>query len=293
MHNPTAGDEQPSREALVAMLADAGHEVCYQSTKEDDWKTALREPTELVVAAGGDGTVQKVFAALGGSGRAATVLPLGSANNIARSLGFACESVGRLARAWPSATRIQYDVGQVEAAWGSERFVESMGGGIFGEVLARAERREERDGEEKIDLGLRLLEKVIADAYPHHWKLNLDGDDLSGKLLAFEAMNVSELGPNIPLAPDADPTDGALDVVLVRPVDRAALADYVEGRLRDSTPDPPQLPRQRGRRLEIECPGGCVLHVEDELWPEDAEGTNRGTAVVTVGASITVLVPGS
>lgn len=293
MHNPTAGDERHSPEALIAMLADAGQEVRYQSMKEDDWKAALREATELVVVAGGDGTVRKVFRELSGSAVAATLLPLGSANNIARSLGFPSADDIRLARSWLGATRVRFDVGQVESAWGPARFVESMGGGIFGEVLARAESRVHADGEDKVELGLRLLEEVIADAKPAYWKLHLDGDDLSGDLLAVEAMNVSETGPNIPLAPEADPGDGALDVVLVPPDDRGALAGYVEARLRGSFPDPPPFRTQRGRRLEIGFPDGCALHVDDELWPEEEESTSDGTAVVTVGASITVLAPGS
>jgi diacylglycerol kinase family enzyme len=55
---------------------------------------------------------------------------------------------------------------------------------------------------------------------------------VSEELLGLEAMNVRELGPNLPLAPDADPGDGLLDVVLVRSHDRDALAAYVAARLR-------------------------------------------------------------
>jgi hypothetical protein len=41
MHNPTAGDERHSRESLVAILADEGHKVIYQSVKDERWHEAL------------------------------------------------------------------------------------------------------------------------------------------------------------------------------------------------------------------------------------------------------------
>jgi diacylglycerol kinase (ATP) len=85
-------------------------------------------------------------------------------------------------------------------------FVESTGGGIFAEVLARAKRtRGDPGAQDKVELGLRLLREVVKEAPSCRWELELDGVDLSGDLLAIEAMNVRETGPNVLLAPDADP----------------------------------------------------------------------------------------
>jgi Sphingosine kinase and enzymes related to eukaryotic diacylglycerol kinase len=60
MHNPKAGDAEHGRKQLMAALAEAGHEATYQSTKKSDYKKALKKPADLVLAAGGDGTVVKV-----------------------------------------------------------------------------------------------------------------------------------------------------------------------------------------------------------------------------------------
>src|SRR5438477_13071175 len=60
MHNPKAGDAEHGRKQLMAALAKAGHHVNYQSTKKGDYKKGLKKPTDLVLAAGGDGTVVKV-----------------------------------------------------------------------------------------------------------------------------------------------------------------------------------------------------------------------------------------
>src|SRR5438309_10222651 len=99
MHNPKAGDAEHGGKQLMTALAKAGHHATYQSTKKSDYKKALKKPTDLVLAAGGDGTVGKSARRLIGSGSPLGVLPLGTANNLARSLGSiasAKECVGRL-----------------------------------------------------------------------------------------------------------------------------------------------------------------------------------------------------
>src|SRR2546430_14356653 len=88
MHNPKAGRGKLVKRDLMAALARAGHLAIYQSTKKSDYKEALREPADLVLAAGGDGTVGKVGRELIDPGIPLSVLPLGTANNLARSLGF-------------------------------------------------------------------------------------------------------------------------------------------------------------------------------------------------------------
>jgi diacylglycerol kinase (ATP) len=88
MHNPKAGDAEHGSKQLMAALAEAGHHATYQSTKDRGFKKALKQPTDLVLAAGGDGTTAKVAYRLVDSGISLSVLPLGTANNLARALGF-------------------------------------------------------------------------------------------------------------------------------------------------------------------------------------------------------------
>src|SRR5687768_16389172 len=90
-HNPGAGNEEHSREELTSLLEANGYECNYISTKEKGWKR-FNDKAGIVVIAGGDGTIRKVVKELlriqplpkpvfiG-------ILPLGTANNIAKSLG--------------------------------------------------------------------------------------------------------------------------------------------------------------------------------------------------------------
>jgi diacylglycerol kinase family enzyme len=288
IYNPTSGDEEHDGRSLSALLEAHGHDVRAASVKADSWEQLLSEPVELVVVAGGDGTIRKVFKELATSDVDVTVLPLGSANNIARTLGLTGKPLDRLIAGLPDGERFRYDVGVAAAAWGNAYVVESFGGGLFAEMLSRAE---EVDGEDdKLDLGLRLMEEVLQSFPALEWELTVDGIERSGAFLAVEAMNIRETGPNVPLAPQADPGDGRLDVVEIRPEDRGPLLAYIGSRLRGERTQGPPLTVLRGRRLEARPPVNCPLRVDDQRLPAEAHA--RDSVVATTGTTaVTVVLP--
>jgi diacylglycerol kinase family enzyme len=172
------------------------------------------------------------------------------------------------------------DVGSVSFAGEKEAFVESVGGGLFAEVIERAKAT---DDDDKIELGLRLLNDVVRDARAVRWRVEADGADLSGAFLAAEAMNVRETGPNIPIAPNADPGDGQFELVLIRPEDRSAFASYVDARVVEA----PQFEAHPARRLVFEPLQECPVHLDGDLVSE----ADAGTFTVGVGSQVQVLVP--
>jgi diacylglycerol kinase (ATP) len=188
VYNPTAGEDGPDLDELTSLLEGAGHDVASQSVEESDWVTSLRPDIDLVAVAGGDGTVRKVFKLLAGTGRTATLLPEGTANNIARTLGFDDDDPSRLIQDWSEARRWWCDVGSVASAAGDGAFVESAGGGVFADLLAHAEAADGKlAGEAKIEFGLRTLREVVQEAPALEWGVWADGVDLSGEFLAVEA----------------------------------------------------------------------------------------------------------
>ena len=70
--------------------------------------------------AGGDGTVNKVFAELAGHETLVTLIPLGTANNIADTLGLTAGSPEELIAAWPDFVLRPFDIGVAVAPWGRE-----------------------------------------------------------------------------------------------------------------------------------------------------------------------------
>jgi diacylglycerol kinase (ATP) len=268
LHNPAAGEGEPSRHELIRALMAAGHAVCYQSTREKGYEKALDHPGDLVLVAGGDGTVRKAAGHLLGRDIPLALLPLGTANNIAKALGVE-GSPGQVIAGLASAQPRRFDAGLARGAWGEAHFVEAVGVGLFAVTMCLVERRaDHREGRaEHEDLGLtrdlRYMKRVLRDLRPRAWHIEVDGDDLSGDYLLCEVMNIPSIGPNLRLAPGADFDDGLFDVVVATENERDALTAYIAARVAGGDPEP-GLPVRRARQISI-IAAGAEVHVDDEL----------------------------
>lgn len=272
VHNPTAGDGEHSRESLESVLREAGYEPEYFSTEEGEYRAALKSPREIVVVAGGDGTIRKVAKRLVGSDSAIAILPAGTANNVATSLGL-CDEFARLVEGWRGGERRRFDVGRAAGPWGEKLFFESAGFGLFAEVMRALDVEEKRNPEtfEQADdplmLALRALREALESYEAHELNVRIDDEDASGRYLMVEAMNIRMIGPHLFLAPDADPGDGALDFVLLREDDREEFDEYLGHRL-EGKQVAPFLPVRRGRRMSFEW-DGSLLKFDDSAWPKE------------------------
>jgi diacylglycerol kinase family enzyme len=280
VHNPKAGDGQDSK-ALVLLMTEAGHEVRHGSVK-DNWDELLEKQTDLVVAAGGDGTVRRVALAAAERGLRFAAIPVGTANNIAKSIGMLGDA-GELIESWSTSPRHAqpFDLGEAEAPWGSARFVEGVGAGLIGELIEREDDIAEGTflGRE-MDRALHLLCELVTDAKVHRWKIQADGKDVSGDYFAVEVLNIRFVGPNLPLAPKAFPGDGRFDAVLLRERDRKPLLAYLESRMHLAAAQLPELRVVRAKEFKLTAPAAARWHLDDRNWPSGGPAERNG--VVTI-----------
>src|SRR5256885_5736787 len=132
IRNPGAGNEgHPGAEDLKRLVRASGHEVSYVSSEQAGWEAALDRPADLIAIAGGDGTVGGVAKRVAGRGVPLTALPMGTANNIARTLGLADVPIERLIAGWKQGRRVRLDLGAANGPWGARAFVEGAGVGLF------------------------------------------------------------------------------------------------------------------------------------------------------------------
>ena len=282
IHNPGAGDGQDAS-ALVELIAEAGHDVHHRSTKED-WKGLLKKPADLVVAAGGDGTVRRVALAAAEHGLPFAVIPVGTANNIAKTIGLLGDA-GELIETWSASPRARqpFDLGEAVAPWGRERFVEGVGAGLIGDLISR---EDEIAADATLlggetDRALHLLSELVRDARVRRWRIKADEADLSGEYFAVEVLNIRFVGPNLPLAPGAFPGDGLFDVVLLGERDRDPLLDYLEKRMHLASGQLPELRCTRARKIEIDAPAGVRWHLDDKLWPKEEPPARKAKLTVS------------
>ena len=112
---------------------------------------------------------------------------------------------------------------------------------------------------------LEVLHDIIRDADAIPVALVADGEDLSGDYLLIEVMNIRSVGPKVVLAPDADPSDGWLDLVTIRKSERQQLAAFIEA-VRQRKPVP-ALPTRRVREVRIRSEN-ITVHYDDQLIEE-------------------------
>lgn len=286
LHNPKAAGGELDRDDLVRALVEAGHAVTYQSTKDKGLEHALEEPGDVVLVAGGDGTVRKAAGMLMGRGVPMALLPFGTANNISRTLGLnesAREAIAGLSRA----RRVPFDVGTAKGAWGETHFLEGVGLGAFPIAMCLAEKRVDnraaRSDHEDMGLtrDLRYLSRVLRKMRPTTWQIEADGENLSGEYYLCEVMNIRSVGPNLFLAPKADPADGFLDLVLVPASERSHLLDYIAARVARREAEA-WLPTRRVKRVTIMA-AGAEVHIDDRLeHPHEKPSAMGGLVELTV-----------
>jgi diacylglycerol kinase (ATP) len=219
---------------------------------------------DLVVSAGGDGTVATAAGVAAKISAALAILPLGTANNIAGSLGVTAP-VRDLITSWSTARRVPFDLGCARGRTKEWLVVEGVGGGLMPAGIARAqaeqERREELPPVHEVAAAVRTFRDALVDLAPQPWSITIDGTTIADEFLLVEVLNIRSIGPNLIFGPDADPSDGYFDVILARESHRQELLAYLDQRAagRDARL---ALPCHRAREVII---ASCTeLHIDDE-----------------------------
>lgn len=268
IHNPTAGDEDHSRKHLLKLIGNAGYKVAYESSKED-FSSALEDPGEFVIVAGGDGTVRKVALQLLDHKVPIAILPMGTANNISKSLGIN-GSVEELIDGWSAARRKKFTVAVAKSSWGQELFVEAIGLGLLSRAITILEKVDQKaevefaNTEDKVERDLTALIVLVSEYTPMNLRVTIDGQEFSDPLLLFEIMNIKNVGPNLLLAPDADTSDDYLDCVFLTESSREKFAKYLTALMADKQGT---LPAEivKGKKIEFQWEG-TAIHLDDKIW---------------------------
>lgn len=297
IYNPGAGDDrQPTVGQIKALMKEAGYKVRLQSTDDKEWEKALKKPASFVVVAGGDGTVGAVVRELIGKNMPIAVLPMGTANNISKTLGIIDLPVTRLIPSWKSAQQLSFDAAVARGPWGERHFIEGMGTGLLTSSIPRISGNKTLnsldDRDAKVAYAQQMFREHVAKAPIVSIKASLDGKDISGRYLLFEILNMQYVGPNLFLAPDVVRNNGELEVILVEARHRKKLQTYIK-HWQAGKPMPPQFITRRGKHLEIHWTG-FKLHMDDKFWPPAGKkppGSPGIIDVVVEPGAVKFLVP--
>ena len=274
LHNPGAGDGENSDKDIMTAVEAEGYKCSYLSTKKKgwdkkDWDRIESRDVDFVVVAGGDGTVRKIAHELLDrklieKRLPIALLPMGTANNIAKTLGIV-GNTPEIIKSWKQHYVKRFDVGRITGLKKHKFFIEGFGYGVFPRLMKEMKKLEKSNfesPEQKIKTALQVLHDIILNYKPKLCRLNIDGNDYTGRFMLVEIMNTSSIGPNLHLAPFADPGDEMFDIVLIAENQRKAFADYVKGKLEGKN-EAPFFTALKAKKLEIYWEG-TALHVDDE-----------------------------
>ena len=227
-------------------------------------RQAVRSGHRYIVAAGGDGTLNEIVNGVVGAANRPRIgiLPLGTGNDFARTLGlpFSFEENIDILRA--SKTRA-LDIVRVKSDR-ARYFVNVSAGGFSGLV------RKKITPQIKRNWGPLAYIRGAAAALPklHAYKTRIvldEGEELSTSVYNVVIANGRFVAGGLPIAPEADPADGLLDVILIPKRGRTEMAllaaEIILGKHFSSS----TVIFRRAKKIAVRSRPGMWFNVDGEL----------------------------
>lgn len=294
IHNPAAGGgDHPGVEAELGSLPNT--EVRRTERRGHASRIAgeaVREGFDAVVAAGGDGTVHEVVNGLLAEAGAGPVprlgiVPLGTGNDLARSLGIPAGVAGAREVLQGGVVRRLDVVGCTPEAPGSvERYYANFAlGGFAGDVSRRIDPGLRRRWGSLVYLRAAL--PGLARLVRYGVEVRVDGERLAHpEVLAVVLANGRYLGHGIPIAPRAEPDDGVLDLLVIPDTSALRLAGVVARVLAGRHLASPRVVWRRAKEVVVRA---------DPPMPFNADGEDLGSTSASfrvLPSALRVTVPG-
>lgn len=246
---------------------------------------ALEQQPDLVLVAGGDGTVRVVCSELAGSGVPVGLVPAGTGNLLARNLGIPLDEPAALDVAFEG-RRAEIDLVKItidDDAAAAEHSAVMAGLGVDAIVMAGT------NPELKKAVGSAayfVAAAQHANTPPLDTTITVDDRAPMHQQAAVVAVgNVGFLQANIQLIPDASPTDGLLDLVVASPRSVADWAKIVT-RVLTRGEKVERLEREQARRVRVEVAEPTPYQLDG-----DTEGEARVFEAEVVPGALAVMLP--
>lgn len=162
---------------------------------------------DMVVAVGGDGTINEVATGIVGSDTVLGVLPYGSGNGLSRFLGVPMDP-GKAISNLNNWHVVSIDAGQADGEW----FFNMAGMGFdahIAEVFANA-------GQRGFFTYVKSAFREVMNYKAAGYNLNIDGKAYEREAFMLSIANSSQYGNNAHVSPEASVQDGLLDVCIIK-----------------------------------------------------------------------------
>ena len=253
-------------------------------------RMAVDEPYDLVVAAGGDGTVHEVVNGLmqgGGTSTALGVIPIGSGNDFAFANGISTNIDTAVSRLFAGETRL-VDLARIEDEYGRYAlFDNNFGLGFDAVVVIRTEAITRIHG--FMMYFVAVLQTIALYYQSHEVQIDFDGEQVSQAVL-FLAMGVGPRGGGgFFLTPDARADDNLIDSCTVKPIGRLTMLGMLLKAIKGTHVDSRHLTMRQNRQIRIKTETPMPIHIDGEIFAYPRDNVRRVT-ITSLPAAIRLVV---
>ncbi len=216
---------------------------------------AAAQNYDIVVAVGGDGTVNEVASGLVHTNTALGIIPRGSGNGLARALGISLRPSESLKILLHGEERV------IDAGTAAQRYFFAVTGVGFDAQVGRQFNLAPWRGPIPYFF---IAAREFLTYHPEPLRLNLDAQAFELTPFLITIANTQQYGNGAIIAPQARPDDGLLDLCVVESLSLSHAVKYAP-KLFDGTIDrTPIINYRRVQDLVIEKPGTILFHVDGE-----------------------------
>jgi diacylglycerol kinase (ATP) len=260
--NKYAGHHQGVKavDIVIPYLKQKGFSVVYAFTQHPGHATELAAKAsfdgfDLVVAVGGDGTVNEVAIGLIGTNTPLGIVPMGSGNGLARELGISM-NVKKSARTLVEGSNLCLDVCRLN----DQRFLCTSGIGFDAQIAEKMSKASSRGFLKYVQLTVQ--ESIFYK--PMDIRMNIDGVLLETQAFLVTFANASQFGNNAFIAPAASMTDGLIDVIVVRKFNKLWMPLFAVALFTKLIPKLPFVDYFKARQIDLESANTPYFHFDGE-----------------------------
>ncbi|MBU3828232.1 MAG: diacylglycerol kinase family lipid kinase [Candidatus Lactobacillus pullistercoris] len=285
IYNPVSGHEQMPKNVadILDVLEHAGYEAsAFRTTPEamsaqNEATRAAKDGFDLIVAAGGDGTINEVVNGIANleNRPKMAIIPAGTTNDYARALGIPRDNILNAAKVILKNKTRKMDIGKATFDDKVQYFVNIAASGSLTELTYGV------PSEVKSALGYAAYLIKGAEMLPHltsnQMRLTYDDGVYEGKLSMFLLGMTNSIGGFEQIMPDAQLSDGLFQLIVVKPADPVNVMKLMALALNGKHVDDPNIIYTKTKSLKAELIGKS----KDEDLPVNLDGEIGGYCPVS------------
>lgn len=240
-------------------------------------RKGVAEGYKIIVAVGGDGSVNDVITGIHGTDATLAIIPKGSGNGLARSLKIPLDAALAI-ELINKGTKATIDLGKAD----NRIFVSNAGVG-FDALVARKFAKSKRRG---MAIYSWIVTKYLWMYKEWKWEIEVDGVAMKEKAFILTVANAAQFGYNFKIAPLADLQDGLFDIVIIKKYPKILGALIAIRAFRGTLYNSRYVLHFKGENITIRHPQLNLLQMDGDVHKCDSE-----VKIQMLKASLNIVVP--